>query len=135
MSFLKNLWSYEPAVIAWAATGGLAALVAFVFHTTDTQTAAITTICAGLATIVTAVQARPVAVPLITGAVSTIAVAVGAFGLHASSAEIASGVTVLSGILALILRQNVTPAATLAAQKPVPVPSPTPGAMKPNITK
>jgi hypothetical protein len=64
-------------------------------------------------------MARPAKVPVITGAASTIAVAAGAFGLHLAPAALATGVTVLSAVLALVFRQNITPVATLnAAKKP-----------------
>jgi hypothetical protein len=115
MKILKQILSYEPAVAAWCISGGLAALLAFAFHVSGTQEAAITVICAGLATVYTAVMTRPVAVPLIVGSLATIATACGAFGLHLGANEIATGATILSGILALILRQNLTPSASLAS--------------------
>lgn len=125
LTYLREMLAYEPAVAAWAADGGVAALAGFVFHVSSTQEAAITTICTALAALYTAVRARPVAVPALTGAVATIATAAAAFGLHLPAGVISTGVTVLSAVLALILRQNLTPAVALkpAQKKAAPQPA------------
>jgi hypothetical protein len=51
-------------------------------------------------------------VSTITGAVGTALAAVAAFGLHLSGDQIGATVTALSIALALLLRSNVSPAAT-----------------------
>lgn len=107
----------EPSVIMYAVNAGLTALVAFGLHATPTETGAVTTIAAAVITIVTAASTRPVSVPLITGAVATIASAAAAFGMHLTTAEIGAGVPVLTIILSLVLRQAITPVATLNAEK------------------
>lgn len=109
MNIIQRLWHFEPAVVGWVLDGGLAAAIAFIFHTTNTQTAAITTIAAAVATVITAVKARPVEVGILVGAVATVATAAGAFGLHLTAAQIGAGTAILSGLLALLLRQNLTP--------------------------
>lgn len=111
MSFIERLWRYEPAILAWALNGGLAVLLGNVFHITTTQEAAITTVLTACVAIFTAVRTRPVEAAAVVGALSTIAVAAGAFGLHLTSAQIGAGAAILSGIFALALRQNVSPAA------------------------
>lgn len=93
-------------VTAWAAFG---------FRASPAQTAAVATIGTALAAIITAFSTRPVSVPVITGAVSTIAVAAGAFGLHLTSAQIGAAVPVLGLVLSLVLRQAITPLVTLRA--------------------
>ncbi len=108
---LSDIALYEPAVAAWAASGGLAAVAVFAFHATPVQTAAVVTVASALATVYTAWRAVPPAVPLIAGAVATIATASAAFGLHLTSQEIEAGTTVLSGLLALMLRANISPGA------------------------
>jgi len=113
IQLVREALAYEPAVIAWALNGGIASLLAFVFGFTRTQEAAAATIVTALAAIYTAVRARPAKVPVIVGAVSAIAVAAGAFGLHLPANVTATGVTVLSAVLALIFRQNLTPAAAV----------------------
>lgn len=80
MNIIQRLWNYEPAILT------------------------------AVAAIVTAVKARPVEVSAIVGGVSTIAVAAAAFGLHLSGAEIGALAAILSGILGLVFRANLTPA-------------------------
>jgi hypothetical protein len=118
MGFLKNLWHYEPVVLAWALNGGLAAFLAFVVHLSSTQEASVTTILTAIVAIYTAVKTRPVAVTVITGAVATVAVAAGAFGLHLQANTIGAVTVILGAVLALVLRQNVTPAAALSPHMP-----------------
>jgi hypothetical protein len=115
MFSLKNLLSYEPVLLGWVLNGGLAVLLGNVAHISHTQEAAVTTAATAVVAIVAWVKTTPHAAAGLVGAISTIAVAAGAFGLHLSSAEIGAGAAILSGILALLLRQNVSPAA-----KPVP---------------
>lgn len=110
---MGNLLRYEPVILAWALNGGLAVLLGNLFHISSTQEAAVTTIVTGLVAVYTWFGTKPHAVSGLVGALSTIAVAAGAFGLHLSSAEIGAGAAILSGILALILRQNVSPAASV----------------------
>jgi hypothetical protein len=115
---LKKLWNVlltEPSVLVYAASALVTAWVAFGFRASPGQTAAVATIAAALVTIITAFMARPVSVPVITGAVATIATAAAAFGLHLSAAEIGAGVPVLSLVLSLVLRQAVTPLVTVRA--------------------
>ena len=115
MNIIQRLWNYEPAILAWALSGGLAVLLGNVFHISSTQEAAVTTILTALAAIATAVKARPVEVSVVVGAVATIAVAAAAFGLHLSAAEIGAASAILSGILGLVFRANVSPAAARPA--------------------
>lgn len=110
---LKALLACEPAVVAWAVNGGLAAALVFLFHLDGTQAAAVTTITTALAAAFTAVKARPVAVSVLVGAAATIATACAAFGLDLSPQLIATGVAVLSAVLGLVFRQNLTPSVKL----------------------
>lgn len=112
MSIFGKIWHFEPVVIGWALDGGLAAACAFLFHTTNTQTAAITTIMAGAVTLFTAWKTKEKSVSTIVGAIVTVATAASAFGLHLTAAEIGAGTSILSGLLALVLRANVSPAVT-----------------------
>jgi hypothetical protein len=115
----------EPAVLMYAASAALTALVAFGVHATPAQAGAITTITAGVITVVTAVAGRPVVVPAVTGAVATIASAAAAFGLHLTAAQIGTALPAATMILALVLRQAITPVATLnAAKKAAAAPAP-----------
>lgn len=113
---LRDLLAYEPAVVAWATNGGLAILLAFVFHLGGTQGAAVTTLATALAAAYTAWRARPVAVSALGGALVTGVTAASAFGLHLPATVIAATVGLLSNVLALVFRANLTPTITLAAQ-------------------
>lgn len=113
---IRRLWhpiAAEPAVVVYAANALIAVETAFGARATPAQTAAVVTISTAVAAVITALATRPVQVPAITGAVATIAVAAGAFGLHLPAAQIGAVMPVLSLVLALVLRQAVTPAATL----------------------
>ena len=106
---------YEPVIVAFALNGGLAVLLGNVVGISHTQEAAVTTIATGLVAIYTAIKTDNFTVTGFTGVLTTIAVASAAFGLHLSSQEIGAGVAVISGVLGLILRQNVSPAATVSS--------------------
>lgn len=116
---LKALLAYEPAVLAWAINGGLAAALVFIFHLDATQAAAVTTITTALAAAFTAIKARPVAVSVLVGAAATVATACAAFGLNLTPQLIATGVAVLSAVLGLVFRQNLTPSIKLTHAVPV----------------
>ena len=108
---LRTLAAYEPAVLAWAASGGLAVALAFLFHLSHTQEAAVTTIAAALATVYVAARARPVEGPAVIGALVTAVTAAAAFGLHVPVRDISVGEAVVSAVMALMFRANLTPAA------------------------
>lgn len=110
---MGNILKYEPVVLAWVLNGGLAVLLGNLVHISSTQEAAVTTIATGLVAVWMAIHTRPFAVAGLVGALSTIAVAAGAFGLHLSSAEIGAGAAILSGILGLVFRANVSPKTAL----------------------
>lgn len=106
-----NGFKFEPAVILYGVNAAVALVVAYGLDLTKTQIAAITVAATAVLAIVTAVMTRPVVVSTITGAVASLLTAVAAFGLHLTGDQIGATVTVLSIGLALLLRQNVSPAA------------------------
>lgn len=111
MSILSSVLKYEPVLLAWVLNGGLAVLLGNVLHISSTQEAAVTTIATALVGVYNWVMTKDHVVGGLVGFISTIAVAAGSFGLHLSSAEIGAGAAILSGILALVFRQNASPAA------------------------
>lgn len=111
---LKELFAYEPAMVAWAVNGGVATVLTFLFTLGAPQTAAITTITTALAAIVTAVKARPVSISLVTGALVTAIQAAAAFGLHLPTPVMGAVTAVASAVLSLLFRQNLTPAVKVA---------------------
>lgn len=108
-SVLADLHRFEPVIIGWFTSGAVAVLAGNLLHVSSTQEAAITTIATALVTIYSAWRTRPVPASLFTGALTTIVVAAGAFGLHLSAPEIGALVAVISAVMSLVLRQNVTP--------------------------
>lgn len=119
---LKALFvANEPAIIAWSANGGIALIVSYLTPLPHAEVGAITIITTALAGIYTAATTRPVAVSVITSALSTIATAVGFFGLHLPSADVTAGLSILSVLLGLLTRQAVTPAVRLRRPTPPPV--------------
>ena len=108
---MSGLFKYEPVILAWVLNGGLAVLLGNVIHISSTQEAAVTTIATALVGIFAWWKTSPHAVSGLVAFISTIAVAATAFGLHLSSAEIGAGVAILTGVLALLFRQNVSPTA------------------------
>jgi hypothetical protein len=119
-AYVASVITGEPAVIAWFLNGGAAMLAAYVFHLSGTGEAALATIVTAAVTIYTALSARPAAVPVAVGALATILTAAGAFGLHLSGQSTAMVTTVVSIVLALLFRVNLTPVATLRKARTAP---------------
>lgn len=116
---LRALAAMEPAVLAWALNGGVAVVLAFAFHLTKTQEAAAATIVTALAAAYAAARTTKPQVSVIVGALVTGVTAAAAFGLHMSPQVISIGTSIVSGLLALLFRQNLTPKAAL--KRPAPV--------------
>jgi hypothetical protein len=90
----------NPASILFAVNAIVAMAVAWGANLSPDQTGAITAIVTGILTIVTAAATRPVGLQLILGAATAIVTAMATFGLDLTSAQIGTGVTVLSIVLA-----------------------------------
>lgn len=106
-------FKFEPAVILYAVNAVVALLVSFGLGLTHDQVGAITIIATAITTVWTAAVTRPIVVSTITAAVGTLLSAIAAFGFHLSANQVGTSVTVLSIVLALLLRQNVTPTPAL----------------------
>lgn len=104
----------EPATILLGINAVVALLVAYGMDLSKDQVQAITVIATAVLTVATAVMTRPFVVSAVTAAVGSLLAAVAAFGLHLSADQIGATVTALSIVLALLLRQNVSPAPALA---------------------
>jgi len=93
--------------------GGLNALVALLVafwpHLSIDEAAAMTTIATGVTTGITALATRPFDVSAITAAVTTCLVATAGFGLHFDPRQLGAIVAALTIVLALVLRQHLTP--------------------------
>jgi hypothetical protein len=99
----------EPAVILFMVNALVALLVAFGLGLSQVQVAAISTIASAIVSIVVTLMTRPIVVSALTGAVTTLMTAVAGFGLEFTADQIGATVTVLSLVLGLVLRANVTP--------------------------
>jgi hypothetical protein len=116
LSRLRDLLAYEPAILAWAANGGVAAILGLVTHASPATLGAVTTVTTALVAVYTACRARPVAVSVLMGAAATLVNASAAFGLHLAATQLVTVTTVLSAVLGLMFRANLTPATRLAAR-------------------
>lgn len=112
-----KIFGYEPAVIAYAINAGVALLVAYGLDLSQAQVQAVAVITTAVLAAVAAAMTRPVVVSSITGAAATVLAAVAAFGLDLTSDQIGATVTALSIVLALLLRQNVSPTPVVTARK------------------
>ncbi|MEO5874901.1 MAG: hypothetical protein ABIS86_05460 [Streptosporangiaceae bacterium] len=118
-----KIFGDEPAVILYALNSAVALVVSFGLPLNGDQVGAITVISTAALTVWTAIYTRPVVVSVITGAVGTVLVAVGAFGFDLTANQQGAAVTALSVALSLLLRQAVTPTAvTPTAVSPVESP-------------
>lgn len=113
-----RIFGYEPAVIAYALNAGVSLLVAFGLELSTGQVQAISVITTAILAAAVAAMTRPVVVSTITGAAATVMAAVAAFGLEFNAEQIGATVGAMSIALALLLRQNVSPAPPVTAPAP-----------------
>lgn len=110
---VKKLFSYlnreEPAAAAWAVNGGLALLLGNFVHLTATQGAAVTTGVTAVVALFTMFRTTPAAVGMLTGTLSALAAASATFGLHLQPVQVSVAVAVMSGLMGLMTRANVSP--------------------------
>lgn len=114
---MRKIFGYEPAVLIYTVNAIVAMLASYGLPLTHSQVAAITTIATAILTITTAAMTRPIVVSTVTAALGTLLTAAAAFGLHLTSNQIGTTVAALSIVLALLLRQHVTPAPTLVQRR------------------
>lgn len=112
-----KIFGYEPAVIVYALNAAVALLVSYGLPLSHDMVGAITLIATAVLSAAVAVMTRPVVVSTITGAAASVLTAVAAFGLHLTGDQIGTTVGALSIGLALLLRQNVSPAPAVAARR------------------
>lgn len=105
-----RIFGLEPAVIAYVVNGGVALLVVYGLPMSQGQVEAVTVTTTAIAAAVTAVMTRPIVVSTLTGALATVMTALAAFRIEFSAEQIGQTVAFVSLVLALLLRQNVSPA-------------------------
>lgn len=111
---MPKILGYEPAVLLYVLNAALAAAVSYGLPLNHAVVAATVTIATAALSAWAAFLTRPVVVSSLTSAAGTILAAMAAYGLHLSTDQIGTSVTLLSVVLALLLRQNVSPAPALA---------------------
>lgn len=114
---MKRLLSLEPVLSAGVAQAAIALVVALGFHLTAGQAGSVEAAAAALGALIVALTVKPFQVPALTGALTAIGTLLVAFGLHAVTPGLVSSFNAaLVAILALILRQHVTPSVSLRKQ-------------------
>lgn len=113
MNYISGLLKYEPVIVAWALNGGLAILLGNLVHISSTQEAAVTTALTAAVAIYSAIKTRPFEASIFSGGLTTLVVAAASFGLHLPAADVGVAVTIISAVVGLLLRSNVTPSATV----------------------
>jgi hypothetical protein len=109
----------EPALVAGVTSAALAIAITLGLHLTVGQTGALEAAVAGGAAVIVAAATRPVAPPVLTGALSAILVCLVAFGVPRVTSATVSAVNVAAvAVLAIVLRGHQTP----VAPAPPPVP-------------
>ena len=108
----------EPAVIAYVVNAAVVLLVSYGLPLSDGQVNAVTVITTALAAAVTAVMTRPIVVSTLTGTLAAVMTALAAFKLDFTDEQIGQTVAFASIVLALLLRQNVSPAPAVAKPSP-----------------
>lgn len=111
IAYIKALLAEEPAVVAWALSGGLAMLVAYAFHWNHAWQAAAATIVTALAATYSALRARPAHIQVAVGLIATLVTAAGTFGFHIAARTESLILAGASIVLAFLFRQNITPVA------------------------
>ncbi|MFE3449609.1 hypothetical protein ACFXJ8_11805 [Nonomuraea sp. NPDC059194] len=113
-----RIFGREPAVWVYTINTLVALLVAYGLPLTQLQVATISTMSTAVLAAIVAILTRPFVVSALTGAVGTTLTAVAGFGLELSEAQIGATVTALNVVLALVLRMNVSPAASAPPYHP-----------------
>lgn len=111
-----KIFGYEPAVLLYALNSAVALVVAYGLNLSSGQVGAVTAIATAVLAGTAAVLTRPVTVSAVTGALATVLASFAAFGLHLTGQQISATVTAVSIVLALLLRQAVSPAPALLAR-------------------
>jgi hypothetical protein len=103
----------EPAAAYFSIAGALVPVLAIWLHWDTKQTAAAAAILTALASILAAIKARPVSVPILLGGATTIVTALAAWHVNLPPADMATVTSAVSVILGVLLRVNLTPVVTL----------------------
>lgn len=107
-----KLFGREPTLYIQALSAMLGVFVTFgVDGLSATQAAAIVAVLSAVLAAVNAAMVRPVAPAAFTGLVTAVAVLVAAYGMEVSQETVGAVQVAVVGVLALLTRNQVTPAA------------------------
>jgi hypothetical protein len=114
-----KLFGREPAVILYV----INALVAFLatipaVGLTAESSGWVMTIASGVVALLVAVLTRPWVVSALTGALSTVLAGLASFGLPLTEQQTGTFVLLMSAVLGLLLRANVSPAPSTSDYPP-----------------
>jgi hypothetical protein len=93
----------NSAVILYGINAIIALAVAWGFHVSPHTVGAIDTVVAGVITLITLITVRPVEIPAIMGALTTIALALSAFGLHLTGTQVGATSAFIAMALGIVL--------------------------------
>lgn len=114
---MKRFLSLYPFLSAGTVQAALALAVALGLHLTAAQTGSIEAAAAAVLALLVATTARPVPVPLLTGALTAIGALLVAFRVpHIDSGEVSAAVAFLAAVLSGVGHLAATPALTLREQ-------------------
>lgn len=98
-----------PVAWAYALNVALGLIVSFGIDMSETVTGAVMTVATGVFAMLAALSVRPVAIASFGAAMSTVLVAVGAFGFDLSADQIGYLVAAVSVVLGFLTHQSVSP--------------------------
>lgn len=132
---LLILLQAEPAVVFLGVNAAVSIATAWGLKMTPQETATLLTATTAFLSLLIAILARPVSIPIIKGAVIALLTALEGFHLHLNQPRIAATVAGLSLVLGLLFRQNLTPTVHTRGLRerskndspPPPPPVPAPG--------
>ncbi|MEU7771215.1 hypothetical protein AB0C44_07805 [Micromonospora taraxaci] len=107
-----KIFGREPTLVIQAISALLGVVVTFgIDGLSATQAAAIVAVLTAVTTAINATMVRPIAPAAFTGLVTAVAVLVAAYGLDVSQETVGAVQVAVVGVLALLTRNQVTPAA------------------------
>lgn len=122
---LKYLVKFEPVLSAGTVSAALALVLAVGIHLSVGVTGAIEAVAAALLALITAAAVNKVTPVLWTGLVTAGGTLLIAFGVpHVSAGEVSAANAVLAIVLTSLLREKVTPTASLAKPSVPPAAQP-----------
>ncbi|MET8866548.1 hypothetical protein ABZW11_26720 [Nonomuraea sp. NPDC004580] len=114
-----KIFGREPAVILYVVNAIVAFLATIPAVGLTAESAGwVMTIASGVVALLVAMLTRPFVVSALTGALSTILTGLASFGLPMTEQQTGAFVMVVSAVLGLVLRSNVSPAASTDSYPP-----------------